>query len=206
MGSAEGEEEEEMEMDLESDDEDNGFGKRKSGLSGGEVNKKPRIEGVKIAVSTSSLEKLAAGDVSRPAPSGLLAVAPSPPSPLPPPPTSSEPTLDTYDVATFNPMSPESWAALGKAWRNSNRGAEPTPEALMMFLMSKGVGMPGMGGGGGGGGGGGDGMASGMMGGGGGRSSAQWSGNDGSHEQVRGSWDDGPYADYSSGRGRGRGR
>ncbi len=192
-------------MDLESSDEDSGLVRQRSSQTGGEGNKRPKIEGVHIAVSSTSAEKLASGGVFQPSLGGIVQDSTTAP-PVSSPSASREPTLDTYDVATFNPMSPDSWAALGKAWRNSNQGAEPNPEALTMYLMSKGVGMPGMGGGDGMGSGTGGGVGgSGNMGGGTGGGN-QWSGNDGSHEQVRGSWDDGPYADYSSGRGRGRGR
>ncbi|WWC70919.1 uncharacterized protein I206_104871 [Kwoniella pini CBS 10737] len=48
-------------------------------------------------------------------------------------------TLDTFPIAQFNPSSPDSWANLAQAWKNS-MGKEPNQMELMAFL-SGGMGM-----------------------------------------------------------------
>ncbi|RSH87968.1 uncharacterized protein EHS24_000491 [Apiotrichum porosum] len=84
-------------------------------------------------------------------------------------------TLATFDMASFNPTQPESWAALAAAWHGST-GREPNQIELMQFLATgqvpdaMGMGMMGGGmgmmmGGGGGAGGMGGGMGMGMGGG-----------------------------------------
>ncbi|OCF39556.1 hypothetical protein I317_06666 [Kwoniella heveanensis CBS 569] len=58
--------------------------------------------------------------------------------------------LETFDISSFDPTSPESWISLGEAWKNT-MGREPNQMELMAFLA-----------GGGGGGGGGMGMGIGL--------------------------------------------
>jgi hypothetical protein len=53
-------------------------------------------------------------------------------------------TLDTFDLTSFNPMDPSSWATLGEAWKNS-KGSEPNQMELMGWMSEK---MMSMGGGG----------------------------------------------------------
>ena len=43
-------------------------------------------------------------------------------------------SLATFDYSTFDPTSPSSWEALGKAWAATN-GRQPLQEELMMFVM-----------------------------------------------------------------------
>ena len=65
------------------------------------------------------------------------------------PPAGLNDTLETFNIATFNPMSPDSWAALGRAYKNTT-GREPGQMDLMGFLAGQGpVPLPGTGGGGG---------------------------------------------------------
>jgi protein NRD1 len=42
--------------------------------------------------------------------------------------------LESFDYSTFDPTSPSSWEALGKAWAATN-GRQPLQEELMMFVM-----------------------------------------------------------------------
>ncbi|GFZ45037.1 hypothetical protein JCM24511_02763 [Saitozyma sp. JCM 24511] len=46
---------------------------------------------------------------------------------------SSGPTLDNFDMTSFNPANPESWATLAKAWEGSV-GRQPNQIELMQFL------------------------------------------------------------------------
>lgn len=48
--------------------------------------------------------------------------------------------LQSFDYTTFDPTSPASWDALGKAWAATN-GRSPTQEELMMFVMEFTIGM-----------------------------------------------------------------
>lgn len=67
------------------------------------------------------------------------------------------PTLDNFDMTSFNPMDPGSWSTLGEAWKRS-RGTEPNQMDLMGWMQEKmmgaqaqnqsGGGMSGMNGGG----------------------------------------------------------
>jgi protein NRD1 len=43
-------------------------------------------------------------------------------------------SLESFDYSTFDPTSPSSWEALGKAWAATN-GRQPLQEELMMFVM-----------------------------------------------------------------------
>lgn len=52
----------------------------------------------------------------------------------------SEAGLQSFDYATFDPTSPTSWEALGKAWAATN-GRSPSQEELMMFVMEFTIGM-----------------------------------------------------------------
>ncbi len=51
------------------------------------------------------------------------------------------PRLETFDMTTFNPMMPESWAALALAWKGTT-GREPGQMELMGFLAGQGPVMP----------------------------------------------------------------
>src|SRR6266850_2079114 len=44
------------------------------------------------------------------------------------------PGLESFDYSTFDPTSPTSWEALGRAWAVTN-GRQPSQEELMMFAM-----------------------------------------------------------------------
>lgn len=59
----------------------------------------------------------------------------------PAPGAGSGPTLQTFDLSTFNPMMPEAWVALGQAWKNST-GREANQLDLMAFLASGGTNVP----------------------------------------------------------------
>jgi protein NRD1 len=48
--------------------------------------------------------------------------------------------LESFDYSTFDPTSPLSWEALGRAWAVTN-GRQPSQEELMMFVMEVTVGM-----------------------------------------------------------------
>ncbi|KAH9967246.1 hypothetical protein BC827DRAFT_1172499 [Russula dissimulans] len=50
--------------------------------------------------------------------------------------------LESFDYSTFDPTSPASWEALGRAWAATN-GRHPSQEELMMFVMEVTVGMTG---------------------------------------------------------------
>ena len=52
----------------------------------------------------------------------------------------SEAGLQAFDYSAFDPTSPSSWEALGKAWAATN-GRSPTQEELMMFVMEFTIGM-----------------------------------------------------------------
>ena len=45
--------------------------------------------------------------------------------------------LETFNIATFNPMMPECWASLGRAFKNTT-GREPGQMELMGFLAGQG--------------------------------------------------------------------
>jgi hypothetical protein len=201
-GEGGGEDEMEMEMDLESSsDEDalGGLGKRPGGGRGAQgppPAKRPKTDRpVHIAVSSEAAERFAQVPVPAPPTSNGHPPAQASTTTLPP----GAITLETFDMTTFDPTSADSWSALGEAWRNTNQGAEPTPQGLMMFIASKTAAMTG-----------GMGMNDGAgddHGAGGGWAAGQQQApmNDDTHHQVRGSWDDGPYADFGrSSRGRGR--
>jgi len=49
-------------------------------------------------------------------------------------------SLESFDYSTFDPMSPASWEALGRAWAVTN-GRQPSQEELMMFVMEATVSM-----------------------------------------------------------------
>jgi len=72
------------------------------------------------------------------------------------------PTLESFDMASFNPMDPGAWARLGEAWKGS-KGSEPSQMDLMGWMMGGGQGQ---------------GMVSGSMGGGGGQG---WGGGGGGY-------------------------
>jgi hypothetical protein len=197
----------EMEMDLESSsDEDalGGLGKRPGGGRGAQAPppaKRPKTDRpVQIAVSSEAAERFA--QVPVPAPPTSNGHPPAAQASTTTLPSGGAITLETFDMTTFDPTSADSWSALGVAWRNTNQGAEPTPQGLMMFIASKTAAMAGGGmgmndGAGGGDHGAGEGWAAGQQ--------QQAPMNDDTHHQVRGSWDDGPYADFGrSSRGRGR--
>ncbi|WWD18622.1 hypothetical protein CI109_103075 [Kwoniella shandongensis] len=64
--------------------------------------------------------------------------------------STSTSTLASFDIASFDPTSPQSWQTLGEAWRNTT-GKEPDQVALMHFLATGMVMDPSAQGGGGGG-------------------------------------------------------
>jgi hypothetical protein len=60
--------------------------------------------------------------------------APATTSFRPPHPARAKPTLETFDIKTFDPNQPASWAALAEAWEGTN-GRQPNPQELMEWLM-----------------------------------------------------------------------